>query len=114
MPVTLISAPGAASTVGAGWFDALVSTACATYPKAAVTAVLDCGDAPGRALSALRHGFKSITYYGARQNAISEIALAYGAVVLAERPAAIDLEPDMDDAASLEAACRKWLSKPES
>ncbi len=108
-PVTLMSAPGAAANVGAGWFDAVVSLARDAYPSVSVAAVLDCGDAPGHALAALRHGFKFIRYSGPNQREIEEIAEGYEASVLTERPDTIELESDVDDVAILDAACRTWL-----
>jgi hypothetical protein len=53
-PVTLHSAAGAGAYAGIGWFERVVATACAEFPQAAVTAVLDCGDAPGAVLEAVR------------------------------------------------------------
>lgn len=108
VPVVLISAPGASAYVGAGWFDALVSIAKAAYPNADYTAVLDCGDAPGHALAALRHGFKAIRYDGASQRQIEDIATQSGATVLRERPDALELT-EADDLAILEEVCCSWL-----
>lgn len=108
VPVVLISAPGASAYVGAGWFDALVSIAKAAYPNADFKAVLDCGDAPGHALAALRHGFKAIRYEGASQRQIEDIAAQSGATVLRERPDALELT-EADDPAVSEAICRSWL-----
>ena len=56
VPVVLVSAPWAAAAVGAPWFLAVVATARAAFPAVAAEAVLDCGDAPGLALAALRLG----------------------------------------------------------
>ncbi|NKB57212.1 MAG: hypothetical protein GKS00_12865 [Alphaproteobacteria bacterium] len=107
VPVTLLSASNAASSVGAGWFDAVVSLAHAAYPKVRVEAALDCGDAPGHAMSALRHGFKIICYCGRNQSEIEDIASRSKAAVLRERPDTLDLcemEPD-----EWETACESWL-----
>jgi hypothetical protein len=109
VPVVLISAPGAAASAGAGWFDALVSLARAAYPTVRTECVLDCGDAPGHALGALRHGFKIIRYSGANQKEIEEIAEKSGANVLRKRPDALDFEPGEVEDQDLEATCRVWL-----
>jgi len=53
-PVTLLSAEGAAAYAGVGWWQALVAQARAAHPDTAMQDILDCGDAPGRALEALR------------------------------------------------------------
>lgn len=108
MPVVLISAPGASAYVGAGWFDALVVLARAAHPHADFESVLDCGDAPGHALAALRHGFKTIRYAGASQRQIEDIAAQSGAKVLRERPDALELT-EADNSADLKAVCRSWL-----
>jgi hypothetical protein len=110
-PVTLLSAPDAAANVGPGWFDAVVTLARNAYPNAQATAVLDCGDAPGHALAALRHGFKIVRYAGRNQAEIEEIARRFGARVLAERPPALDLEAIATVGDDLETACRKWLGE---
>jgi hypothetical protein len=54
LPVTLLSGPGAASYAGVGWWRALVTLAAAG--GAAPPDVLDCGQATGRALEAVRAG----------------------------------------------------------
>jgi len=53
-PVTLHSAPGAGVYGGVGWFERLVAAAQAEFPRVALSAVLDCGDAPGAVLEAVR------------------------------------------------------------
>lgn len=108
MPVVLISAPGASAYAGAGWFDALVALAGTAYPNAEFKAVLDCDDAPGHALAALRHGFKTIRYEGASQLQIEDIAALSGATVLRTRPDALELT-EADDPTVLEATCRSWF-----
>ncbi len=109
-PVTLLSAPGAAGTVGPAWFVALVEQAHASRPETTITGVLDCGGMPGHALAALRHGLKTICYDGPGFDAIAAIAAAMNAVVARERPPALDLIDVIDDPADLQEACRQWLS----
>jgi len=56
LPLTLLSAPGAAVFAGPGWWIALARQACAAYPGLIAADLLDCADAPGLALAALRLG----------------------------------------------------------
>ena len=87
-PVVLVSPPRAASNLGVGFFWALIDAARAEYPGAAVEAVMDCGDAPGFALSALRMGFTTIVLGGdprARAR-VAALARASGARLLARAP----------------------------
>ncbi|MEN0074328.1 MAG: hypothetical protein AAGC69_08095, partial [Paracraurococcus sp.] len=58
--VTLLSAPGAAATLGAPWFLAILAAARAAAPGVPHAAVLDCGAAPGLALAALRAGLRDL------------------------------------------------------
>ena len=85
-PVTLLSAPGAALFAGCGWWRAVVEAAGAGPD------VLDCGDAPGRALEALAVGCRILVLRpGPSFAAIMERAVLYDATVLPERPPALDL-----------------------
>lgn len=113
-PVTVLSAPGAAAYAGAAWFRKVVDQALAEHRDMArgqVTAVLDCGDAPGLALGALRQGIKAIRFTGSPENArkIAAIAGALGAVLCDD-----DLHKDaldLKDASDCLKACREWLQK---
>ena len=90
--VTLLSAPGAASYAGVGWWRALVAAARAEVPGLDPPDVLDCGDAPGRALEALSLGCRVVVLRpGPAFADIAERAAAQGARLLAEPPAALDL-----------------------
>ena len=91
--VTLLSAPGAALFAGAGWWRALVADARAGWPGAAFDDVLDCGDAPGRALEALRVGQRAVVLDPgcAAWGAVAALAAHEGAVVLGRRPESLDL-----------------------
>ncbi len=51
LPVTLLSGPGAAIYAGCGWWRALMALGAGDNPD-----ILDCADAPGRAMEALRVG----------------------------------------------------------
>ncbi len=108
VPVTLLSAEGAAGTVGAAWFREVVAAASAERPEVAVTAILDCGDKPGHVLGALRQGLKSLRFTGPKATAerLAQIAAQEGATLTKRRGRALDLLDVPDPAA----ACRKWLS----
>jgi len=87
LPVTLLSAPGAGAYAGVGWWRALVRAAGGTVD------VLDCGDAPGRALEALR-GRQRLLVLRAPAAVfvdIAERAARVDATLLAVPPPALDL-----------------------
>lgn len=93
LPVTLLSSPGAASYAGALWWRALVAAARAACPHVVAMDVLDCADAPGRAMAALREGQRLLVLdpgspgFGGVRDAAASLA----ALVLPERPPALDL-----------------------
>ncbi len=86
--VTLLSGRGAALYAGCGWWRALVAACGTTGPD-----ILDCADAPGRAMEALRAGCRLIVLDPTVPAAalVASRAVAIGALVLSERPAALDL-----------------------
>jgi hypothetical protein len=87
LPVTLLSAPGAASYAGVGWWAALLTAADFRGP-----AFLDCADAPGRAWEGLKLGLPGIVLAPCPAwPQIAEYAAACAAVLLAAAPAALDL-----------------------
>ncbi len=100
-PVTLLSGVGAASHAGCGWWRALVAASGTAGPD-----ILDCDDAPGRVMEALRAGCRLIVL----DSAVPAFALlharaaAIGATLLPARPPALDLG---DAAASRRLA--QWL-----
>jgi hypothetical protein len=112
--VLLLSIPGAAGSLGAPWFLALVAKAVADVPDPPPRwqAAIDCGDAPGHALAALRAGARLLILdpacpaFGAVASAASEV----GASVWPARPGpALDLR-DLDlDRAGARAVLRRWL-----
>jgi hypothetical protein len=87
-PVTLLSAPGAALYAGCLWWQALIEAAATDSPH-----FLDCADAPGRAVEALKLGLPGIilTCEDVLFAAVAGIARAQGAVLLAAAPPALDL-----------------------
>ena len=107
VPVELVSAGAAAGFAGPMWFLEVVRAARADYPQVPVTAVLDCGEAPGYALAALRAGCRAIRFQSraAVVSKIAAIAKQQGAVLRGGRLRALDLLNERDPAA----ACRNWL-----
>ncbi|MHB1219426.1 MAG: hypothetical protein ACYC1L_14625 [Alphaproteobacteria bacterium] len=112
-PVTLLSPPEFAAYGGAGFFNAIVRRARAKAPTAKSEAVLDCGNAPGLVLGALRAGAEAVRFGGRSsvRKKIAAIAAAHGARLLTVRPRALDLL----DAADARTACHAWLvAKPRA
>jgi len=93
LPVTLLSAPGAALYAGCGWWQALVAQARAARPDVAVADILDCGEASGQALAALRIGqrFLVLRRSAPGRDAVAAIAAGRGGAVLPAAPPALDL-----------------------
>jgi hypothetical protein len=93
VPVTLLSAPGAALFAGCGWWRALVGQVCAEFPDVAIDDILDCADASGLAMGALRIGQHAIVLDPAApgHRSVLAVAAALASEVLPRRPAAIDL-----------------------
>ncbi len=91
--VTLLSSQGAALFAGAGWWKALAAAARASAPGCEMVDLLDCADAPGRAMEALRIGLRGIVLDPACPAfaAVQDVALQCGARLLSSRPAALDL-----------------------
>jgi hypothetical protein len=88
LPVTLLSAPGFALYGGCGWWGALLEQAGYDGP-----ALLDCGDAPGRAVEAIRLGLFGVVLAAeplvfAR---VQGIAAETRTILLEAAPPALDL-----------------------
>jgi hypothetical protein len=88
LPVTLLSAPGAAIYAGAGWWRAIMQAVCPADPD-----ILDCGTAAGRALEALRAGQNTLVLRApdAILAEIRAMADRHGATILSTAPASLDL-----------------------
>ncbi len=86
-PVTLLSGPGAAIYAGCGWWRALVAMAPG-HPD-----ILDCADAAGRAMEALRSGCRLLVLDPALPSwpLVASRAAVCGATLLPARPPALDL-----------------------
>jgi len=87
-PVTLLSAPAAALYAGCFWWFSLLEAAATDHP-----ALLDCADAPGRAVEALRMGLKGMVLgcEAALFATVAEMAKIRGALLLQAAPPALDL-----------------------
>ena len=107
VPVTLLSGPGAAGYAGPDWFAGVIAAAKTRHSKVSVTAILDCADAPGRALAALRRGAKRIRLAGNRtaRARVQAIAAQLGAQ-LDDAPYAV---LDLSAAQEPERAARDFL-----
>jgi hypothetical protein len=108
VPLLLVSAPAASAHAGALWFQDVVRRAAAEFPNVSLTAVLDCADRAGDAQAALAAGVHAILFTGPVSVAerLADIAAQRGAILLTDRPSALDLR----DAGRMEEACRAWLS----
>src|SRR3954453_22500600 len=86
-PVTLLSAPAAGLFAGCSWWRAVIDASRFEGPD-----LLDCADAPGRALEALSVGCRWLVLHPCPAwESVAERAGAAGCVVLRERPVALDL-----------------------
>ena len=92
-PVTLLSAPGAALFAGCGWWRAVVQRACSEHAAVPVEDILDCADASGLALGALRIGQRLIVLspHAPGFPSVTAIAASLGGEVLTSRPPALDM-----------------------
>jgi hypothetical protein len=92
-PVTLLSGEAAALYGGCGWWGALTAAARAEFPHVPTADFLDCADASGRALAALRIGLHHLILRpdAPGRHRVAAIVAGLGGVLLAERPPALDL-----------------------
>jgi len=89
-PVTLQSMPGAGASAGIAWFGRIVATVRAEFPRTEVAAILDCDDAPGAVMAALRwlkepgHGPMALAFSGDAATAarLEEMAAELGVRVI--------------------------------
>ncbi len=112
MPVMLVSAPGAAGFAGPAWFRDMAAAAHTEVPRARFTAVLDCADAPGNALAAIREGVPAIhvDLPDDSLHKITEIAAQAGVeIVSINYSTAFDMLAN-HPGNNPEIACREWLN----
>jgi hypothetical protein len=87
LPVTLLSAPGAALYAGGLWWRELLAVAEYAGP-----ALLDCGPAPGRAWEALKLGLRGVVLTPCPAwDQVAEYAATQGAILRPAPPQALDL-----------------------
>jgi hypothetical protein len=93
LPVTMLSAPGAAQFAGCLWWHEIVLAAKAEHPNTPMISILDCADASGLALSALRSGVVCLVLWPSapRWQAVAAIATSHGGFVMRQAPPALDL-----------------------
>ncbi len=92
-PVTLLSAPGAASYAGCLWWRELVRVGRAGSPGTPVLDILDCADASGMAMSALRSDVVRLVLWARAPGwqGVARIARDRGGFVLPTAPVALDM-----------------------
>jgi hypothetical protein len=93
LPVTLLSAPGAALFAGCLWWRDMVAAGRAVFTGTEATDILDCADASGMAMGALRSGVcRLVLWPGAPGwESVAAIAADRGGFVLGQAPPALDL-----------------------
>ncbi len=93
LPVTLLSAPGAAGYAGCLWWRDLVAAARRTCPGTPVLDILDCADASGMAMSALRSGVNRLILWDTAPGwqAVASIVASQSGLILHRAPAALDM-----------------------
>ena len=117
VPVTLWSAPGAASYAGLGFLRAVFEKAGEAVPEAEHDAVIDCAGSGVLAHEALSRGFAGVAFTsrGAMRKTLQAIADAEGRRLITSGPgrAALDLahssEPERESAAYL---AKRRASRP--
>ena len=92
-PATLLSAPGAALSAGCLWWREMIQTARAQYPDSQSLDLLDCADASGFALEALRCGINHLILCpnAPNRHAVASVAARQGGTILSHAPHALDL-----------------------
>jgi hypothetical protein len=92
-PVTLLSAPGAGVFAGCLWWREIIAVGRLAFPDTPQTDILDCADASGLALGALRCGVSRLVLWPEASGwpAVAAIAQAKGGFVLTAPPPALDL-----------------------
>ncbi len=93
LPVTLVSAPGAAMFAGCVWWREMVAAARAAFPDTEALDILDCGNASGMAMGSLRSGICRLVLWPEAPGWASVVAISerQGGFVLRSAPAALDL-----------------------
>ena len=105
VPLVLASAAGAALQTGPLWFKSVIDQASAAHPDVALTAILDCGEAPGAVMAGLRAGLRHFRFSG-RTDIRAKLA-AMGAQFAEPSAATLDLR----DTREPETAIRAFLAR---
>ncbi|GAB6054566.1 hypothetical protein JCM17960_33860 [Magnetospira thiophila] len=89
----LCSPPNAGANIGAAVFHHMAQITAEEFPELSLHALLDCGDAPGLALNALRQGVTLIHLQTAPEvfEKVRQMAEAQEARLLSSWPEALDL-----------------------
>jgi hypothetical protein len=92
-PVTLLSASGAARYAGCLWWREVVRSGCAGFPDTPFIDILDCADASGMAMSALRSDVIRLVLWPRAPGwqGVARIAQDRGGFVLPVAPVALDM-----------------------
>ena len=87
----------------------MISIVRAEFPNARIEASLDCADAPGYAMAALRRGTDMIRFRGTRtaREKVTQLVHAHGAVLDSSRAVPLDLSGISDPGR----ACLEWLGR---
>jgi hypothetical protein len=92
VPVTLLSAPGAAGFAGCLWWKTMIAGARRHHPGVDAVDVLDCADAAGYAMAALRSDVvRLVLAPGPAWAAVQQIATRQGGYLLDRPPPALDM-----------------------
>ncbi len=102
------SAPGAAGYAGPQWFKNVIDDAAKDHPDIGLYAILDCGDRPGDALTALRLGVTDISLTGKASNKVAAIAKKLKARL--HKPAH-GASLDLIGVGDPQSNCETWLRK---
>jgi hypothetical protein len=111
--VTLVSPPAAVYSLGVGYFLAMIAAARDAVPKARATAILDCGDAAGLAVAALRGGADAVHLEASDEvlDRVADMARELGGELARHLPdATVDLGTAGDPAAAARLAFRPRLT----
>ncbi len=111
-PVSLCTARGAVRYAGPAYLLDVVRLAVdntATDPKVVQDALIDCRDEPALAFAALRTGWRTVIFSGAKvlQREVAAAAGEFGATLVARAPRALDL---LDQGDPLD-ACLNWYAR---
>lgn len=98
LQITLLSAAGAANTIGISWFLALIVQAREAVPDARSLAMFDCHRYAARAMVAVQSGVDAVIFTGKRETLLklADIAEDRRVLVTDTRPKSLDLANEKD------------------